>query len=402
MEEINMYENEINKNESEKNQMIGEKEELYEEYSEPQKEPTKKSPLSLGAILLTTLLGFSGGVLGFIFMTDIIPSASRDVIYQTVERQDVNGNAITDLKAVEVAEMVKESVVEISTATTVTHPFFGQYVTEGAGSGVIFSKEGLIITNNHVVNGSNEIKILLSNGDEHKATLIASDIQTDLAVLRIDAKDLKPVVLGKSETMKVGEDIYAVGNPLGSLGGTVTEGILSAKDREIAIDGQMMTLFQISAAINPGNSGGGLFNNKGELVGIVNAKSSGTAIEGLGFAIPIDIAKDVVEDLVKNGEVTGRLTLGIKYYEISDISTAMQFNVNTVGLLDDEVTKGSNADKAGIKKGDIIVEADDKQVTTGAELTSALRKHKAGETMSFMVVRNKEFIDLNCVLEEGK
>ena len=275
-----------------------------------------------------------------------------------------------------------------------------QYVTSGAGSGVVFSDAGLIVTNHHVIDGADEIKVRLTNGDEYDAELIASDAQSDLAVLRIDAENLTPVVLGDSDTLNVGESVIAIGNPLGSLGGTVTEGILSAKDREITIDGQSMTLLQTSAAINPGNSGGGLFNSKGELIGVVNAKSSGSDIEGLGFAIPINIAKSVVNDLVENGKVSGRITLGITYYEISSITQAMEHGVNVLGLLVSEVTPNSNAAAAGIQANDVIVEADGEQVTTSDDLRSALSSHKIGDTMTFTVVRDKEYVELSCTLAE--
>ena len=219
-------------------------------------------------------------------------------------------------------------------------------------------------------------------------------------MLRINADNLQPAILGDSDTLNVGENVIAIGNPLGSLGGTVTEGILSAKDRDITIDGQSMTLLQTSAAINPGNSGGGLFNSRGELIGIVNAKSSGSDIEGLGFAIPINIAKSVVNDLIENGKVSGRITLGITYYEISSITQAMQHGVNVLGLLVSEVTPNSNAAAAGIQENDVIVEADGEQITTSDDLRNALSSHKVGDTMTFKVFRDDGYVDLSCTLAE--
>lgn len=206
-------------------------------------------------------------------------------------------------------------------------------------------------------------------------------------------------MVGDSSTLKVGEDVVAIGNPLGSLGGTVTEGILSALDREITIDDQKMTLLQTSAAINPGNSGGGLFNAKGELIGIVNAKSSGSGIEGLGFAIPVNEMKSVVEDLVETGKVQGRLALGIRYYEISSVQQAMKHGVNTLGLLVSEVEANSNADRAGIQANDIIVEVDGEQITTKEDLASILNNHKVGDNMDITVVRNKEYVNLSVTLQ---
>lgn len=370
------------------------------EIKEEKKEKKNKSKVFW--ILICALVGFVSGI-GGTFLTLQLSggiSSNTDVIYQSVVQTNEDGEAVDEMSTVDVVENVKDSIVEITTSKTETTVFLQQYVTSGAGSGVVFSDAGLIVTNHHVIDGADEIKVRLTNGDEYDAELIASDAQSDLAVLRIDAENLTPVVLGDSDTLNVGESVIAIGNPLGSLGGTVTEGILSAKDREITIDGQSMTLLQTSAAINPGNSGGGLFNSKGELIGVVNAKSSGSDIEGLGFAIPINIAKSVVNDLVENGKVSGRITLGITYYEISSITQAMKHGVNVLGLLVSEVTPNSNAAAAGIQVNDVIVEADGEQVTTSDDLRSALSSHKIGDTMTFTVVRDKEYVELSCTLAE--
>ena len=370
------------------------------EIKEEKKEKKNKSKVFW--ILICALVGFVSGI-GGTFLTLQLSggiSSNTDVIYQSVVQTNEDGEAVDEMSTVDVVENVKDSIVEITTSKTETTVFLQQYVTSGAGSGVVFSDAGLIVTNHHVIDGADEIKVRLTNGDEYGAELIASDAQSDLAVLRIDAENLTPVVLGDSDTLNVGESVIAIGNPLGSLGGTVTEGILSAKDREITIDGQSMTLLQTSAAINPGNSGGGLFNSKGELIGVVNAKSSGSEIEGLGFAIPINIAKSVVNDLVENGKVSGRITLGITYYEISSITQAMKHGVNVLGLLVSEVTPNSNAAAAGIQVNDVIVEADGEQVTTSDDLRSALSSHKIGDTMTFTVVRDKEYVELSCTLAE--
>lgn len=374
---------------------------VFEHEIKYQKKEKKTS--KLGLILLCTILGFvsgfGGSIVGMTLLNKNGNGTQNDVIYQSVILSDEDGNEVDSLSAKDIVANVKESVVEITTSVTKTSMFMGQYVTSGAGSGVILSEEGLIVTNHHVIEDADEISVRLSNGNEYNATLIASDSQTDLAVIRIDAEDLQPAVLGSSTDMSVGDSVYAIGNPLGSLGGTVTEGILSAKDREITIDGQNMTLLQTSAAINPGNSGGGLFNSKGELIGIVNAKSSGSDIEGLGFAIPIDIAKSVVSDLVETGKVSGRLVLGISYYEITSLTDAMKYGVNALGLLVGEVTVDSNASRAGIQVNDVIVEVDGEQVTTSDDLKNSLSKHKSGDTMKFVVLRDRDYVELSVVLE---
>ena len=370
------------------------------EIKEEKKE--KKNISKLLWVLLCVLVEFASGIGGTLLTIHLNGGSinNTDVIYQSVVQTNADGEAVDEMSTEDIVANVKDSVVEITTSKTETTVFLQQYVTSGAGSGVIFSDAGLIVTNHHVIDGADEIKVRLTSGDEYDAELIASDAQTDLAVLRINADNLQPAILGDSDTLNVGENVIAIGNPLGSLGGTVTEGILSAKDRDITIDGQSMTLLQTSAAINPGNSGGGLFNSRGELIGIVNAKSSGSDIEGLGFAIPINIAKSVVNDLIENGKVSGRITLGITYYEISSITQAMQHGVNVLGLLVSEVTPNSNAAAAGIQENDVIVEADGEQITTSDDLRNALSSHKVGDTMTFKVFRDDGYVDLSCTLAE--
>ena len=202
-----------------------------------------------------------------------------------------------DLSIAQVVELVADTVVEITTTNVVTDRFYGQYVTSGAGSGVIITENGYIVTNYHVIEGAKTITVRLTNGSEFSARVMGTDPNTDIALLKIDAQGLPAAVLGNSADLVVGQEVVAIGNPLGSLGGTVTDGIISALDRTVVIDGHQMTLMQTNAAINPGNSGGGLFNRAGELIGIVNAKQSDTGIEGLGFAIPVDIVWKSIENM---------------------------------------------------------------------------------------------------------
>lgn len=177
-------------------------------------------------------------------------------------------------------------MVEVTTEAVTTNAFFGQYVQSGAGSGVIITEDGYIITNNHVVSGASQVTVRTSDGTEYPATVVGADSKTDIAVLKIEATGLTPAVVGDSDSLQVGEFTLAVGNPLGELGGTVTDGIISALDREVTVENQTMNLLQTNAAVSPGNSGGGLFNERGELIGIVNAKSSGQNAEGLGLRDP--------------------------------------------------------------------------------------------------------------------
>ena len=203
-----------------------------------------------------------------------------------------------DLTIPQVVEMVSDTVVEIRTKHTSGNILFGAYETSGAGSGVVISQNGYIITNSHVVDGATEIAVRLSDGRTYSAKLIGSDLSVDIAVIKINETGLDYARMGSSAHLAVGQSVIAIGNPLGTLGGTVTNGIISAKDREVIIDKYRMTLLQTNAAINPGNSGGGLFDMAGQLIGIVNAKKIDEQIEGLGFAIPIDIAWNAAKKII--------------------------------------------------------------------------------------------------------
>jgi len=211
---------------------------------------------------------------------------------------DVRTTSGTILSVVEIVEKVSASVVEITTEMNAGASYEETLVSKGAGSGVVISSDGYIVTNNHVIDGANEIFVRLSNGESYNAVLVGGDASTDLAVIKIEAKNLIAATYGNSSSLRTGELAVAIGNPLGRFGGTVTDGIISAVNREVTIDGEIMTLLQTNAAVNPGNSGGGLFNSYGELIGIIIAKTIDG--EGLGFAIPIDTVKRVIAVLIGN------------------------------------------------------------------------------------------------------
>jgi len=284
----------------------------------------------------------------------------------------------------DVATAVKDTVVEISTETVQTSTFFGQYVTGGAGSGVIISADGLILTNYHVIEGASKITARLADGTEYEATVSGSDSDTDIALLKIDGKSLKFAAMGNSDALVVGQEVVAIGNPLGELGGSVTNGIISALDREVEIGGELMNLLQTNAAVNPGNSGGGLFNLAGELIGVVNAKSSGSGIEGLGFAIPINDAVTIIRELSEYGYVRGRVYLGIEYNEIAEIT--MQYYY--YGYTKPGIYVVSSPLNTELKKNDRIVAIDDVEISTSADIKAVLREHKVGDTLKVTVVRN--------------
>ena len=321
-------------------------------------------------------------------VTTNTPSSTSQIIYV-----DKSGN----YSIAEAAAMAKNSVVEIQTEIVTKSSYFGQYVSSGAGSGVVYTQDGYIVTNHHVIDGATNITVILSDGEKYIATLIGTDSKTDLAVLKIEATGLQAAVLGDSDTLVVGEQVIAIGNPLGELGGSVTEGIISAKDREIQIESQTMTLLQTTAAVNPGNSGGGLFNLKGELVGVVNAKSSGSDVEGLGFAIPVSTAKEIVADLMEFGYVTGRPQLGIAGYEITDYYSAMRYGVNQLGVYVADVLTNN-----GLEKGDLIVQVDDTMITSWATLSAALDENQIGDTLDIIVYRKGKQKTVKVTLTEYK
>lgn len=350
----------------------------------------------LTAIIACCLvLSIGCGIGGAYLIARTNPSS---VIYQDTSKIVSTGSQDSStIKSV--VEQCANSVVEIQTesVTNGSNPF-QQYVSSGAGSGVILTQDGYIVTNHHVIEDANSITVRTRSGDEYNASLIGSDEQSDLAVLKIDATGLTPAVLGDSTTLEVGDLAIAIGNPLGELGGSVTSGIISALDREMTIDGQTMTLLQTDAAVNPGNSGGGLFNANGDLIGIVNAKSSGENVEGIGFAIPISTATDIIDELIANGEVTSRPTLGVSLYNVEDEMTASQLGVDSTGVYIVQIVDGGAADNAGLRSGDRIISVDGSEVSSASDVRAALNKHKIGESISITVERNGQTQDFDVAL----
>ena len=304
----------------------------------------------------------------------------------------------SELSIQEIIAKNENSVVAIETESVSTDSWLGQYVTQGAGSGVIYSEDGYILTNNHVISGASSIKVTLHDGTECNASLVAADSQTDVAVIQIDKKGLTPVTFSDMSALGVGDLAVAIGNPLGTLSGTATEGIISALEREITIDGKSMSLIQTSASINPGNSGGGLFDQYGNLIGIVVAKSSGSDVEGLGFAIPADNVAKVAKSLIENGYVADRPAAGITIVDLTDSNKAMQYGVSLTGVYIQDVT-GSNAKKAGLQKGDLVYYINDVKVTDSAVLLKEIQKHKIGDTVTFTVVRDGDILKYDVKLQ---
>lgn len=356
----------------------------------PPQPPKKSHGGKAGFLALCMVLslgcGLGGGFLGTALYRGVNgDSSTGTVLYQSVE----NNTDPTTTAVADVAAMVQDSVVAITTETVATDNFFGQYITSGAGSGVVISEDGYMVTNNHVVAGATQIQVTMQDGTQYDAELVGTDESNDIAVIKVDASGLQPATMGNSEDLLVGSEVIAVGNPLGTLSGTVTNGIISSLDRELTIDGETYHLLQTNAAINPGNSGGGLFNYKGELVGIVNAKSgntsAGTSIEGLGFAIPIDTVKPLVSDLIEHGYVTGRVQLGVYLVDIQDERTAAQYRVFDFGCYIARVGENSDAEKAGLQSGDRIVSINGKEIQSSEEVAAIIDDSSVGDTLEMVV-----------------
>ena len=299
----------------------------------------------------------------------------------------------------EITKSAQKSVVEIKTEGVVSDSWMQQYVTEGAGSGVIISKDGYIMTNNHVIADASKITVTTYDKHSYEATLIGTDRTNDVAVLKIKATGLTPAVYGNSDQLQVGDMAVAIGNPLGELGGTVTAGIISATDRELSIDGRTMKLLQTDSSINPGNSGGGLFNGDGQLIGLVVAKSAGSDVEGLGFAIPINTAASVAQQLMDKGYVSGQPWTGMTYTEGSS-GLDFLFGGNAGGTVYIYSVDTQTAKEAGFKPGDVVFAVDDHQITSIDDLTSIISAHKVGDKLKYTIVRDGETMDLTIKLQE--
>mgnify|MGYP005757992459 FL=1 len=307
----------------------------------------------------------------------------------------------------EIAAQVGPSVVGVINKTKVQpqryyDPFSGRYyysadentdemVEQGSGSGIIISTDGYIVTNQHVIDGAQEVSIILNTGDEITAQIIGQDVKTDLAVLKIDTdKTLTAAVLGDSTSVQVGELAVAIGNPMGQeFSGSVTAGIISAVNRTMTIENRTYNLLQTDAAINSGNSGGALINQYGEVIGINSVKLSESGVEGMGFAIAISEAKPIIDDLMSNGYVTGRPLVGISVQETK------------YGLFVASVQENSGAADAGLQEGDLIISVDGQKVSSTTEINDLRDQKKPGDTMAFRVLRDGEQIDANVVLTES-
>lgn len=349
--------------------------------------------------------GFLAGLLFTANRTNNNPLKNMGILYykdpQTFSNIDKKHNDNNMSLASQIYYENIDSVVAINTEF-VTRNIFGQRISAAAaGSGFVVSENGHILTNYHVIEGTNTINVAFVDGSIYTAEVIGFEKDSDIALLKIDAtKKLKPVKFGNSENTLVGEQVFAIGNPLGELTFSITGGYVSAMNREIQT-GSMSSLnmFQVDCAINEGNSGGPIFNSNGEVIGIATAKYASEIIEGLGFCIPIDDAVLILNDLLEYGKVMNKAYMGI---QVSDVSSVLieQYNMKA-GAYVQSVDAGSCAEKAGLKIGDIIVKMGDKNVLNTGSLLSAKRNYRAGDTVSLTVYRSGEYIDMEITFDEA-
>ena len=338
----------------------------------------------------------------------------------------------------EIAKKCRSSVVAIETETKVVYnnydnyynPFgsmFGygygygyggrggrggtqEYTETAAGSGIIISEDGYILTNNHVISGADKITVYVNSGEEgaeeqtYEATLVGSSENNDIAVLKIDAEGLNAATFGDSDQLEVGELAVAIGNPMGKVHGSVTAGIISAVEQELTIDDVTINAIQTDAAINPGNSGGALFDSYGNVIGVVYAKSSSVSIEGIGYAIPVNNIKELVEqmindpDSVKDQTKGSQIMLGITIQNITE-DMSKQYSM-PVGVYITEVSTMSAAERAGLQKGDIIVGFAGEDVKTADELNALKAKQTPGDTVAVKIDRNGKEMTLDLVIPQ--
>ena len=388
----------------------------------PKKKPKKAGKVWKGiltAVLATALVAGSCGVTAVAVNnrwereTDAMFVQMEMKIQDLQQQIDANSNAAAGnsvsgtvalgdgLTPAQVYAQNVRSVVMIN--CTVTSSAFGQeYGGGSAGSGFVLTEDGYVVTNAHVVDGATSVSVILHDGTEYPATLVGTDKTNDVAVLKVEAEGLQAVTLGSSSNLIVGDQVVAIGNPLGELTSTMTVGYVSAKDRDVNTEGKTINMIQTDAAINSGNSGGPMFNMYGQVIGITTAKysgesASGASIEGIGFAIPMDDVKPLIDDLINYGYVNSAY-LGVMVSDM-DAETAAYYGL-PVGAYVQEAVEGFCAKEAGVQAKDIIVAVGDIEVGSVSDLTKALRQFKAGDTTTLTVYRSGAEVVLEITLDE--
>ncbi len=361
----------------------------------------KVTSLVLACALVGGAAGYGGAALArSTGSATAINESERTVT--AVQVKKVDGQ--TKMQPAEVYAATVNSTVSINTTSTSGTNVFGQTTqTASSGSGFIITADGYIVTNYHVVSGANTINVTLYNGDTYDATLIGGDSDYDVAVLKINATGLTPVTLGDSADVNVGDTVLAIGNPLGELTFSMSQGIVSSCNRAINVDGTPFNMIQVDCSINPGNSGGPLMNLYGEVVGIVSAKYStysSTSVEGLGFAIPISDVKSIITDIMENGAVTNKAYMAVTLGTMNaQLAAQFGFDIDQ-GVFVYSVVSGGAGDKAGLRLGDVITKMDDTAITSRQDLSAALKSYRAGDTATLTVYRSGSYITTEITFDQ--
>ena len=400
----------------------------YTPPEKPQKQSrasSRKKGVGLGAMIAACLIcallgGLGGGALVGTVMDSRVAALEENVsalaaggkqalpapVLSSGATVSASSNGLT-LSAGDIYDLACQQVVGVTTEVTYTN-FFGMTSSAAlSGSGFIISEDGYILTNYHVVEDavkSNlDINVILHDGTRYKAEYVGGEADNDVAVLKIEASGLNAATLGDSDALRVGDAVFAVGNPTGELDFSMTSGRVSAKDRLIRTETSPagVTMFQVDAPINSGNSGGPVYNDQGQVVGIVTAKPASTGIDGIGFAIPVNDARVIAHDLLTTGYVTGKAHLGVTVNRNYNEMYAQYYGW-PMGVYIDDVTPGSCAAKAGIEAGDIITTIDGTEVTSYDELRSVIRRHRAGDSVDIEIYRADEARTVTVVLDEEK
>ena len=371
---------------------------------QPPVQPKKHGFFHRTAVKVTALIlacAVAGGLAGWGGAAIAKSSGTEKTAIQQSDRQPVSVqvktvDGQTKMEPAEVYASVVNSAVSINCSATSTNIFGQQTQTASSGSGFIITEDGYVVTNYHVISGASSVQVTLYNGDTYDAAVIGGDSDYDVAVLKIDASGLQPVTLGESADVNVGDTVLAIGNPLGELTFSMSQGIVSSCDRAINVDGTPFNMIQVDCSINPGNSGGPLVNLYGEVVGIVSAKYSSyssTTVEGLGFAIPISDVRSIITDIMENGAVTDKAYMAITAGTMTE-QMAAQYSIDvTQGVFVYSVVSGGAGDKAGLRLGDVITKMGDKTLTSRQDLSAAMKGYRAGDTVTLTVYRNGQYIE---------
>lgn len=393
----------------------------YTPPEKPAKAPKEKKPHGkwAKALCMCLVCALLGGICGAGIMagsmSSRIAAVEEKLEEQTKETLSIGqtsttpapvGTTTTAKPIASIYDQACDEVVGITTEVTYTN-FFGQTSSSAvSGSGFIVSSDGYILTNYHVIEyaykGNYAVTVMLHDGTRYEASIVGVEDCNDIAVLKIDASGLDPVAFGDSDKLSVGDDVYAVGNPLGELEFSMTTGHVSALDRLITTDEstEAINMFQIDAAVNSGNSGGPVYNANGEVVGIVTAKYSDTGVEGLGFAIPINDAAKIANDLITKGYVTGKAYMGVSIDERYNSMYSQYYNM-PIGAFVKSVESGSCAENAGIQAGDIITRLGDVEITGYSDLKQAIKQYSAGDSAELELYRAGESRTITVIFDEA-